>query len=1053
MAPQAPPPPSVAHLPTPGQLVVENVDLLAGSPTAFRARYGHLLTPTTFSKPGATAQAAAVLHFLLCVIDADTARAAFKPCFPILDREQERDFRRAVDARLAALEKSKLLPVGAARKSVVASAGGDRFLDLLWSLSSLAVQQACLRHPPYGPVSRLRLMSLQMRSDSNLSHQSSARSARSALSSAPAPRPDRQEPSRPQRRFLGVGMVAAAQQRAKDAEDMRARIDSERAALARTAGLAHSGEKTWASEADSLREKIGEFEAKVRRLKGQLADMGFDENGVDIRSLSAEKRSDGQRDDATDGKIPQSSSGEDLGEVLKTSPIESMESGSSVDELPEPADGCDDIAADLSRLLTFASDTREMRAEVDRVLPAEKHVVRVPSGSGKDSFPGGMDGFSPAKPEDIVDLVRAATDELEQATNRMDEIQEARRKAQGIESPIDSSEGTLNGNDSDKTGKEILLGTLVHSALAKHKEVVESSRHLQVEATKLTEQSQNGIKSLPHTESDNSLRDKDLVATISKPTWLTEATADASKNSLTDQKGATESSGPTTTSQEVDTAKDVRLLAQAMQPTPYKSPRSPRSTSSSRSGSRRRNERTRSTEPRHMRSRSTASTSRDSFDPSLNSPASSMASRNARTVHFAALPPSYSGKRSVAPHSYASRQRLTRCSTEVFPKSSRSVLSQDLEDDGDTASVGGKSDLSVSSVDPSRSVDLAKAGARRVPVSKMDAPVAARNMAHRRVHSVDEKLELSRGGAVAGGMPTRVQRTQTPRRLVRQKEAIQRAAMRPPTYSGRALSASSKKLTSPPAKSENTELDALAVRVEETAIPAVDSPHSANDTSSGAEQAEDAGTSNVVKPEVEKTQSGDIASFTTETSVDQHMDTVPKRLFATPEPSSASSSNRRGFSNTFVRRAASSKNVASAVQGSKKSMSRVGLPAFGRDRGRVSIPMSPKGSSILLSSTDDDELLFSPAPSGVLNTAAKPPSGAKAASGAGFFAGETAQWQKNVRSRSTVAGQGTEVSERKTTVESSMSSGSPMKSSSRGTSSSRKTRMQSLKARLAAALK
>lgn len=1067
-------------------------------------------------------------------------------------------------------------------------------------------------------------MSHHMRSDSNLSHQSqqsSIRSSRGLLSAAGAPRPDRHEPARLQRRFLGVGMLNAAQQRAKDAEEMRARIEAERTCLARTAGLAHSGEKTWASEADSLREKINEFESKVRRLRGQLANMGFDENGVDIRP-SEQGSVDGTVDSTAGGSIRQSASGDDLGEELKTSPIESMESGSSVDELPEPVDGCDDIVADLSRLLTFSSDTRDIRAEVDRALPSEKHVVRVQ----------GRDGFSPAKPEDIVDLVRAATDELEQATNRMGEIQEARRKAQGAESPIDSIEGLTSGDDADNATREKALGTLVHSALAKHKDVVETSRHLQVEATKLTEQSQKSIRSLPRAESDDSIQIKHPVATISKPTWVTEATADASKNSLTYSKGLTDSSAlPTATASDVDTAKDITLLARAMQ---KNSPRKgSRSTSSSRSSSRRKGEKSKSYEPHHVRSRSTASSRRDSFDSSYNSPGSSVGSKTSRSVRFAALPPSYSARRTVAPHSYASRQRLTRCTTEIYPKPAQASIAQNDEDES-CSSVAEKCDLNVLSSGFEKIVDPARV-ARKVSNGNV---FLSKTMTHRRIHSADEKIDVPRAATISGAMRPRLQRTQTPRRLVRQKEALQRAVSRPPSHTSRTLNISSKAAPSPVAKPSEKEevgtdavqledlvcpqdaipelsaeksvtrsdleqipcrmatMDAVkeeqivravrleeparathggvddacvtitdveqvpditgrtnivneeivvpAVAVEETAIFARDGALGSNDsfgtnndvgpvsdyteesglvkpevvtsvssdgeqvpvaeepmvvmvqetgaseaessgsssdaeqvetwvsndmktivtngetakssTSSDGEQASDGMETTGAKTEMEKLESEDTVSFTTETSLDPHMDTLPKRLFATPEPSSASSSNRRGISDGLMRRGSTLKNVPAA---SKKKSSRIGI--FGKDRGKPTVLSSAKGSSILMSSTDDD--VFSQAPSDMVGTAAKPPLGARAGAGAGFFAGETAQWQQNVRSRSAVPGLVPKGSEPLTSADSSISSvsareasvgsGSPKKGNSRGTSSSKRSRLQSLKARLAAALK
>lgn len=433
-------PDMASPLPSPGQLLLENITLLSPTPTYFQDRYGYSLSSTTFVKPGNIAEANAVLHFLLSNIDPDQIEPLFRPCFPIHDREQERDFRRVVDSRLAILEKSKLLSVGVARKSVVSSAGGDRFLDLIWGLSNIALQQVCLRQPPYGPASRLQVTSQNFRSDS-LSHNAPSRSHWSLLSAASS-RSERHLPDaqtqKPGRRFLSVGSLTASQQRARDAELIRARIDAERTALERTTDLAKKGANTWAKEADSLREKIGHFEAKLARLKSQLADMGFDEHGNDVRKkirgedtlVRPVKEPQSRRPlDPVNNGFSTSPSQDDLGEGLKTSPFDSAESGSSVDEVPEPSDGGPDLASDLSRILTFAADTADLRNRVDRSLPTGNSTLQDAACVDETS------SSRAAEATDIVNLVRAAADELEEATNRMDQI---KLKSISAESAVES---------------------------------------------------------------------------------------------------------------------------------------------------------------------------------------------------------------------------------------------------------------------------------------------------------------------------------------------------------------------------------------------------------------------------------------------------------------------------------------------------------------------------------------------------------------------------------------------------------------------------------------
>lgn len=749
-----------ASLPTPGQLIIENVVLLSGSPTAFAERYGHALTPTTFAKPGNTAAANAILHFLLCIIDPDVAHTQFKPCFPILDREQERDFRRVVDARLAVLERTKLLPVGSARKSVVASAGGDRFVDLLWSLSALAVQQACLRHPAYGPVSRLRLVSQQGRADSTLSHQSSARSSRSLLSTSS--RSDRHDVSK-QRRFLSAGMLGAAQQRQKDADNMRTRIHTEKTTLARTADMGQSGAKTWASEADSLREKISEFEAKVRTLKDQLADMGFDENGNDVRVKARERGGS-----AIASGIRQSSSGEDLGDELKTSPIESMESGSSVDELLEPSDGCDDISNDLSAILNFAADTRSGRAEVDRLFSSDSTVITVKSVE-KDAVCR-KEAAVTERPEDIIELVRSAADELEQATKRMDEIQKARKKAEEADAVLNVNDNVSQNSESTKSAVDCPPNKLIESALLKHKELLESSRHLVKVATELTEFSRDDLKRLPHSKSDDSLQTIDPVATIPKPTWLSEVNADASQTELTNESRVATSYALRSSSDKISTTKDVRLVSQAFQAvSPRFAPRSNTFTSFSRP---RNFEKPELRSSRHVRSNSASVSQRSRLDSLHGVPPSYLSAKTSRSVRFAALPPSYSANRTVGPQragpSLKSSYRFTEVSS--MPPANSEAMRNDEIASSDVLALNDARDFGAddtSRAEKARRPEKGESSGGRDMVVSRAAPD----------HKGDSNEERQGIYLRGGTRSPRISRTQTPRRVVRRKEAIQRSVL------------------------------------------------------------------------------------------------------------------------------------------------------------------------------------------------------------------------------------------------------------------------------------
>lgn len=101
----------------------------------------------TFRRPGNTKASQAVLHFLILLIFPKDTPKLFKPCYPILDKSQERDFRKIIDGKLAELERSRLIPLGYGRKSVSSSGGGFKFMSLLWVLSNLALRQCVICHP------------------------------------------------------------------------------------------------------------------------------------------------------------------------------------------------------------------------------------------------------------------------------------------------------------------------------------------------------------------------------------------------------------------------------------------------------------------------------------------------------------------------------------------------------------------------------------------------------------------------------------------------------------------------------------------------------------------------------------------------------------------------------------------------------------------------------------------------------------------------------------------------------------------------------------------
>lgn len=1224
-----------SSLPTPGQLIVDNLTLLAGSPTAFHDRYAHHITPTTFLKPGNHAPANCVLHFLLCLIDPDLTEPLFKPCFPILDRDQERDFRRVVDSRLAVLEKTKLLPTGSARKSVVASGGGDRFLDLLWSLSSLAVQQACLRHPAYSPVSRLRMISHQSRPDT-LTHQSSARSNRSLFSvvSVRSDRPTEtsQPPSNPtsttssstrQRRFLGVGLLSAAEQRSRDATTARARIDAERTTLERTVNVGKEGANTWASEADSLREKIGQFEAKLARLKGQLADMGFDENGIDIRDTdnaahlstrpptppnkptlstdSSSTVSDPSVNPSTvsstvaslpvelnhptpitstplaPGDLRTSPSGDDLVDHLKTSPFDSTESGSSVDELQDS-----DITADLSRLLTFTADTAATRREVDDALqhmkppPQSTAAVLVPPAQSGQTSNVDQDTMSAAN--DIVILVRAATSELEQATNRMDEIRRERARMNGEEqtrntnvrepssgpsadkimSPVKAHVAVLENENScpkpnteeiaekevkdssatsiDSTKDEsVPLEQLASDAVDKHRKVVDTSTKIRDEALELTEKSQDIIrKTKPKSSSQ-----KTNSAEPDNKKWLTKSNVAMPADEVL---SATAKGSP---SPAVDDVRDVSFAATALRNS------APPERKVRNDAGRRHNMGNRSLDSINFNpinnNRTVDISPRYDTDCAVSPVVVTPVQAKAPRVRFAKLPPSYRRSREEEQGSPAGRP--TRLATEVHPKSPKSsarTKPELLPEDED------KAPASTKSTTEGNRRDVASTSEKRSSKSKEGSSSRKHDPARAAEASAAEVQHTMGANAQK---PPRLQRRQT-HRIVSQKHVISRQvtpsssrkSTRPgsdnvrgshsPSPRHRAVPHEREVLPSPtPSPIPSTQSSPVRAPGTEPSPPSLELTESV----ATAESAPSPSVSSVTIPSAPSDESLPIISATVkpilpsrdetpsvETSpqpatpivseasltpspiaVSEHslspIDSVapssaPMSVIATtedepmPEESSSEvlavnagvtegSSSSSGNINDIVGKSDSSGSMIGSSEdwpdsqisedsGQKGQSPESGTGRSGRGSGKKN-RLLPKNSSGMFGSfhvgkNRNSSLLRDGSPknkemSPVLGTsesaesvvsAGRPPlpqrnGNMRSSSGGGFFAGQTAQWQENVRCHSNAEGHVAEGGVRYSD-EASVRGGRGSARSASANPPSRKNRVQSFRARLAA---
>mmetsp|Transcript_19582 Transcript_19582/g.78004 ORF Transcript_19582/g.78004 Transcript_19582/m.78004 type:complete len:605 (-) Transcript_19582:1165-2979(-) len=120
-------------------LLFENLLLLGFDPVKFSERHGTVFREDIFNKTGNKKAALPVLHFLFYRISPVETEKACKRCWPVADRAREREFLKLAHARFVELERSRVLPMGSSRKSLLESFGGTRFVDILLPLSSHAL--------------------------------------------------------------------------------------------------------------------------------------------------------------------------------------------------------------------------------------------------------------------------------------------------------------------------------------------------------------------------------------------------------------------------------------------------------------------------------------------------------------------------------------------------------------------------------------------------------------------------------------------------------------------------------------------------------------------------------------------------------------------------------------------------------------------------------------------------------------------------------------------------------------------------------------------------
>jgi hypothetical protein len=133
----------------PQVLMFNNLLLLGFNAAAMEKKQGVLFGPAMFSNAGATRQCDCVVHFLLSKIFPADAAAEFKSVWPIMDRVQQRDFKKIACGMLAKLQKFEAIPSQPQiRPTTLDTPIGDRFCSLLWAVSNHALAVEFKRRYP-----------------------------------------------------------------------------------------------------------------------------------------------------------------------------------------------------------------------------------------------------------------------------------------------------------------------------------------------------------------------------------------------------------------------------------------------------------------------------------------------------------------------------------------------------------------------------------------------------------------------------------------------------------------------------------------------------------------------------------------------------------------------------------------------------------------------------------------------------------------------------------------------------------------------------------------
>eukprot|EP00698_Gefionella_okellyi_P021741 TRINITY_DN7116_c0_g1_i1.p1 TRINITY_DN7116_c0_g1~~TRINITY_DN7116_c0_g1_i1.p1 ORF type:complete len:326 (-),score=47.76 TRINITY_DN7116_c0_g1_i1:613-1590(-) len=137
------------------QLFYSNLQLLGFNSVEHAEKFKVQFTPTMFRTSNVRGMEV-VLHFLLEKLDSKNAAEQFRDIWPVYDKLQAQEFKKKVHDRIASLEQDGFLPRGTMRMSHLQTCCGERFVILVWRLSTFVLNTVYLQeHGSTYPIAPL----------------------------------------------------------------------------------------------------------------------------------------------------------------------------------------------------------------------------------------------------------------------------------------------------------------------------------------------------------------------------------------------------------------------------------------------------------------------------------------------------------------------------------------------------------------------------------------------------------------------------------------------------------------------------------------------------------------------------------------------------------------------------------------------------------------------------------------------------------------------------------------------------------------------------------